>query len=123
MNRADVAGAGSFARKKQFVAEWLRKYLLRLEAIHWDIAVGAAAEWIIVPVMNVRSFKLRLEFRNRGMKNERQGTDCLIDEASFASEAIGGRSSGPTHQQRRAQRQLSPPGGNRCVRIMKKAGV
>jgi len=70
MHRADVAGAGSFTRKKQFVVEWLRKYLLRLEAIHRDIAVGAAAEGIIVPVMKVRSFKLRLNFRGRSIKDK-----------------------------------------------------
>jgi hypothetical protein len=53
-----------------------------------------------MPIMNVRSFKLRLDFRSRGMKYERQGTDCLIDQGSFASEAIGGPVLGPTHQQR-----------------------
>ena len=63
MNRADVADAGSFTRKKQFVVERLGKRHLGLETIHWNIAVGAAAERVIVPVVNVRIFQLIANFR------------------------------------------------------------
>ena len=61
MHRADMSDAGRFTGKEQFVIDWLRQRLLSLEAIHRHIRIGAAREWIVMPVMNVRRFKLSID--------------------------------------------------------------
>jgi hypothetical protein len=62
MDRADVAGARRFTRKKHFVAERLGQKVLSLKTIYRNIAVGAATEGVIVPIMSVRSFELAANF-------------------------------------------------------------
>jgi len=49
----DVADGCCFAGEKQTVVDWLGKNRLGIEAVDGDVAVGAAREWIVTPVVKV----------------------------------------------------------------------
>src|SRR5881394_2109058 len=80
--------------------------------------------------MKVPSGYLPANVLGRKFEDQRQRVHRLIDNALIrtgagrcAPKAIGSRSARPADQQRRANRQLSPPGGQGRVRIMKEARI
>ena len=59
----DVADGCCFAGEKQTVVDWLGKNRLGIEAADGDVAVGAAREWIGLPIREMVRAKLAAQRR------------------------------------------------------------